>query len=530
MKKILFSIITAGLILFATGCEKYLDVNTNPNGPQSVSPFLYLGPMQVQNVESMAWDARMFTHYTQNFAYYTASYRYDQQGDPAWTSDMAQYWRCYYWSMGQNLIDMMTASMEQERWDLVGMGYSLQAWCLQQLIDEHGPVIIKEAFADGQRIFKYDTEEFGYHTVDSLCKQALIYLKRTDGAVSESYAAKGDFVYKGVRSKWIKFTYATLALNKSHLSNKPSMYDAALVMKYVDSSFTSSSDNYLVTFAGTSSSDANFFGPTRDNYRYQVPGRFAVSLLDSSVFKAKDPRMPIMLTVSDNIVNKVAGAQYVGLANGLALTTIASGDRPYCLWGVKDRTKAAPSGTIGSYIFKDATSIPLITYSELQFIKAEAALRSGDRATALTAYTNGVSTSIDFTSGYAGKTTWGETVAVTPAKKTTYLTAVIPVDAADLTMSMIMCQKYIHLWGWGSLETWMDMRRFHYTDTWGTETTQVFAGYVLPTLYSTNEGKTVQRIRPRYNSEYVWNAAALDSIGALSSTYHTKELWAITAD
>jgi len=35
----------------------------------------------------------------------------------------------------------------------------------------------------------------------------------------------------------------------------------------------------------------------------------------------------------------------------------------------------------------------------------------------------------------------------------------------------------------------------------------------------------VQRIRPRYNSEYVWNQTGLAAIGALATNYHTKPLW-----
>ena len=37
--------------------------------------------------------------------------------------------------------------------------------------------------------------------------------------------------------------------------------------------------------------------------------------------------------------------------------------------------------------------------------------------------------------------------------------------------------------------------------------------------------KIVWRIRPRYNSEYVWNQAGLAPIGGLDADYHTKELW-----
>ena len=40
-------------------------------------------------------------------------------------------------------------------------------------------------------------------------------------------------------------------------------------------------------------------------------------------------------------------------------------------------------------------------------------------------------------------------------------------------------------------------------------------------------GKLVQRIRPRYNSEYVWNIPALTVIGGLALDYHTKPTWII---
>jgi hypothetical protein len=72
----------------------------------------------------------------------------------------------------------------------------------------------------------------------------------------------------------------------------------------------------------------------------------------------------------------------------------------------------------------------------------------------------------------------------------------------------------------------MDMRRYHYTDLDPASGTQVFRGFVLPTtLHADNGGKIVQRIRPRFNSEYVWNRPGLDAIGGLALDYHTKPLW-----
>ena len=72
----------------------------------------------------------------------------------------------------------------------------------------------------------------------------------------------------------------------------------------------------------------------------------------------------------------------------------------------------------------------------------------------------------------------------------------------------------------------MDMRRYDYTDIDPVSGTQVFRGFTIPTNLDTdNNGLPVERIRPRYNSEYVWNRGGLDAIGGLALDYHTKPMW-----
>jgi hypothetical protein len=72
----------------------------------------------------------------------------------------------------------------------------------------------------------------------------------------------------------------------------------------------------------------------------------------------------------------------------------------------------------------------------------------------------------------------------------------------------------------------MDMRRYHYTDVDPLSGRQVYPGFAPPSnLYVDNAGKVAQRIRPRYNSEYVWNFNALKVIGADKPDYHTVPLW-----
>jgi hypothetical protein len=168
-----------------------------------------------------------------------------------------------------------------------------------------------------------------------------------------------------------------------------------------------------------------------------------------------------------------------------------------------------------------------MTASEIQFMKAEAAFRKGDKALALAAYTKGINLSFDFLiSDYESRI---PTVSkITTASRDAYLskTAVLPTNPANLNLSMIMLQKYIALYGYGFSETWTDLRRFHYVDLDPATGKQVYAGFNIPTpLTPFNNGKPVYRSRPRYNSEYLYNIPALQVIGALAPDYFTKEQW-----
>jgi hypothetical protein len=102
----------------------------------------------------------------------------------------------------------------------------------------------------------------------------------------------------------------------------------------------------------------------------------------------------------------------------------------------------------------------------------------------------------------------------------------VPTSPANLTLTQIMSQKYIAQWAWGHYELWTDMRRYNYTGVDPTTGRQVYPGFAPPTtLYADNAGRTVQRLRPRFNSEYVWNRQGLEAIGGLAPDYHTVPLW-----
>lgn len=91
-----------------------------------------------------------------------------------------------------------------------------------------------------------------------------------------------------------------------------------------------------------------------------------------------------------------------------------------------------------------------------------------------------------------------------------------------------MLQKYIAMYGHGLIETWTDMRRFHYTDIDPVTGQQVYRNFEPPIgtdLWPDNKGAWAYRCRPRFNSEFLYNIAALDAVGGRALDYHTKEQW-----
>lgn len=514
--KIKSAVLLAGALTVVNGCSDYLDVNSNPNAPETAAANLYLSPMLHWMVTTPQYDGRVIGDYTQQWMLPTTGYYvWDIMGFSPGSDLGGEQWKAAYWELGENLVDMNAKAQAEQRWDLLGVGMVLKAWGWEATTDLHGEIIIKEAFDQTKLTFDYDTQEYAYGEIKRLLDSAIVLLNRTDGAVDANYLGRTDIIYKGDRTKWLKLAYGMLAMNLNHYTNKAS-YKPADVIAAVDKSFTSEADDALETYPATNNDDTNFLGRTRGNFNSYRQTRFVLGLMDGTQFGGTvDPRMTRMLSPAPDGVYRGLDPNETGYG---ALTT---SQRPNNFYGYPG-TGGLQSP--GRYLFSDKAKIPLMTYAQLQFIKAEAAYRMGDKATALAAYKNGISAHIDFVNARNAED--GQTpTQITASEKAAFLADPNIVPAASaLTLSHIMSQKYIAQWAWGHDELWMDMRRYHYTDT--ESGIEVFRGFAPPTtLYALNGGKWVQRLRPRYHGEYDYNRAALDKIHALDDDYHTIPLW-----
>jgi hypothetical protein len=524
-------------------CSKKIDeAYMNPNSDVRV-PVETLLPNIIASMAANAAghgtmnDIRYAGQYIQNWVFANTGGNFDRMGYTNNVADVAQStWRMHYYDIGQNNQRMIQWALEEKKWDYAGVGKAIDAWSWLILTDYYGDVPLKQAFNTSLITFQYDTQEEVYEHVKQSAKEAIELLSKTGDNANSQNLAKGDaYFYNGDVEKWKKFANGVLARVYNRYSDKPSLYKADSVIYYAEKAINDNADNAMVNFAATNlTGTQNFFGPNRSNLT--STGSTTPTAIRQSDFIAKlmsggnsafpaipDPRAIYMLRLNTN-------GTFKGLQPNKGTTVIPANDRPENFWGASQAAGVTNiAGSTPRYIFQNDAPFPIMTATEMQFLKAEAYFKKGDKTNALTAYRNGISLDFDMLTGTTAYTrNIPAGMEITPASKGSYLAAVVPASAANLTLSGIMLQKYIALFGYGVLETWVDMRRYHYTDPDPSGTGQVYADFLPPSggdLYPDNNGKLIYRYYPRFNSEYVWNINELKRIGATAIDYHTVPTW-----
>ena len=272
-----------------------------------------------------------------------------------------------------------------------------------------------------------------------------------------------------------------------------------------------------------------------------------------------DPRVAAKLSTEDDKefediddADSVKMHRYYGSSFTSASGPIGTAPNVY---GRIANANKAYDGT-GRWLFRDDAPYVLMTSAQIKFCMAEAYFKMGDKANALAAWKDAIKDDMDFTVSQLlpGKAKDGAAYGALPGgdKISTalfnqlaaeYLAGpfVGQITESELTLSHIMMQKYVALWPWGANEAWTDLRKYHFDinyagdyptldngwtlttvdQKWDTDESKVYKGFYLApaqvegrrgTYNVENYGSPCYRIRPRYNSEYMWN---LNSLGAL---------------
>lgn len=543
MKKILKISLSVIVLSSITSCRKYFDINSDPTVQQTPALATVLLPATSVMSRTIAFDGRFVGQYIQNWSNITASEQFDIHAgnnlySQAGTLTGSQLWRDLYQQQGHALNVIFRNGVVGGNWDYMGVAAALRAWGFQQGTDYFGEMPFYQAWEENRAYFDYDTQDVIYRGIDSICRSAIAYLNRDDGAVPKNLLAKGDQVYNGDRNKWKRFVYGILARNYQHQSNKVD-YKPDSVIKFVGLALASNADNFYVKHTASRNDDTNPWGPARDNMSPRRQSRFAVQLFDGTILAGssvnknnRDPRLSRVFSASPDTTTPTAtmtalngGYRYLSPATGFTVLNPASRVTPSTFYGdsvLNNNTINTFQANNGKYIFRNGADFPVMTYGEMQFILAEAYFRKGDLPNAFTAYRNGINASMDMVNTFS----IGNTISAT--ERATYLASPNVVQLSNnLTISDIMLQKYINDFGWNFIESWVDLRRYHYNlDVDPATSLPVYRTFAVNVFSSLNLGpKFAYRFRPTSFSEFDWNIESLRKIGALNNDYHTYEMW-----
>jgi hypothetical protein len=538
LKNIFFTI-SAGCLITFSACEKKLDeayLNPNAQVKQPIETLLpgIISNMAIQHSANGTLygpqnDGQYIGRFIQNWATNTTGNQYDMMGDNFINASdvMGSIWAAHYYGIGQNAQRVIQWGTEEGKWDYVGVAQAIVAWSWLTLTDLHDDVILKEAWHPDQLVFHYDPQSEVYEEIKRLGKAAIENLSKTGGAVSQANLAIGDaYMNGGDVNKWKKFVYGVLARTYNRVTNK-GIYQPDSVIYYANLAPQTNADNTSLKWSNAGGSGTySYWSPFRGNIGTLRQTKFIADLMQgvNSQFPRGyiDPRAWYIIRENPN-------GTFKGTRPNKGTDGLATADQPANFWGGAFSSTVAPSSDANArYVFTNSPKFPIITASEMKFVKAEALLRKGQKAEALVAYREGISLNFDLLiADY--ETNVPSAFRITPASKAAFLADPINVpDASNLTLSHIMLQKYIAMYAWGVVETWVDLRRYHYTDLDPVTGQQVYRDFVPPSgtdLYSRNGGKLIYRHRPRYNSEYLYNVAELNRLGAFAPDYITKEHW-----
>jgi len=529
MKSIKFILLGLAMVTMFASCKKYLeDAYLDPNRPTSPNVQTAWGPIANNWARGVFFDSRFIGAYTQNFVNAGVNSVWDRMG---WDLNISngtaggELWRQHYWQVGTTLKYITEAGKESQNWDYVGAAYAMFAYSWQTAGDQYGELIVSQSYDAPRLTFDFESQLEAYKVAAQYADSAIKYLQITGTKVTSTSLMPGDaWMYNGRQDRWLRFAYCVKARHFHRYSRKSTGYSADSVIKYVDLAMQSAADDAIFKFAGGIADQSNFYGQLRGNAVNFRQSTFIVNLMNGApgtpFATVADPRAGTLLWPSQDGIYR--GVDPVGGEN----TTVPTTQRvpnPYGIIALPG-VITIPTQDTGRFIYRNTAPLPVMTYTEMQFLKAEAAFIKGDRGVALEAYRNGINGHFNMIDqNFPATTADGLAKRHTALTRVAYLAnpLVVPTSSANLTLAMIMNQKYIALYFHGFVETWVDLRRYNYGGT-------AYPSFVPPTnvnLFPDNNNKLANRMRPRMQVEFQWNAEALRVIGGLEIDYHTKPVW-----
>ena len=411
------------IALLSGGCKKYLDINQNPNAAEE-PPINGLLANVTYSTAYTVFDLGYYTsYYVQYLASPNAASAFDTYDNVS--SSVSGGWGAIYDEL-TNLHDMRNIANEKGLNAYVGVSDILLALHINMASNVWGNIPYSQAFQGVDNPTpQFDDAKALYDTCLNLLDAGIAALQQPDAAGELDKAS--DFIHNGSANAWIKTAHSLKARMLNQVS-KTAQYDPTAVLSQISQAYTSNADDAQVTNFQVRNPWAQV---ALNNAGLDLDGwlsSYFVNTMNGDFYGVFDPRLPL-------ITDTTKYHDYRGTPNGAGRVGTGTENEESYL-------------SVGGWYSSTNSPLQISTYAEDLFIKAEAAFRNNDPATAYDAY-------------LAGITAHMQKMGVSADSINAYLAKPeVSVGASNLTLQLIMKAKYVACFLMPV--TWVDMRRMDY--------------------------------------------------------------------
>lgn len=356
MKKI-YLIAAAGLVL--GGCNKFGDINVNPNLPSQASNTQLIANSQLYLPVLQESPQGEFN------AQYLSETQYPNTS--LYTQVSASFYGIYQGPL-MNLETVLTSKEQDVKEgpiaNQLAVAKVLKAYYFWHITDRWGDVPFSEALKGKEKFTPvYDTQESIYNGLFALLDEA-----------DKAFVAgniSNDVIYGGSPDKWKKLGNTIRMLMALRLSQAAPVKAAAEFNKALNAGImTSNADNFVFRHLAETSMESYWYNQvTTQKRQWWSVSKQMVDLL----LAAEDPRLAVY-------ADKNGAGQYVGLE-----------------YGSLDGSTVSEWSLLGAEQRKQDATVYLVTFAQALFAKAEAAHRNwipGGTAKADSCYTAAIEHSV----------------------------------------------------------------------------------------------------------------------------------------
>ena len=429
-----------------SSCDNFLDVNEDPNAPETVRMSLMLPGMLVKfghdiiGVEDLRYGnliggTGFGTEWMQQWSDNRDRHTYSQhQWYQVANFDTNEFWGDIYADAMQEGVNIMAEAEQTEQWAYHGIAKFIFAWSAAVATDNFGPVPLSEAFDPTNSNPKYDTQQEVYATVFQLIDEAIEEMQRAGGTPPGA----GDVLLGGDMAGWVRLANSVkgrLHMRLAYASGENSIERAQAALSALESGIQSPAQAPTIEYAGGTGNRQPWY-----KFEDQEPGeRSRSSYYFIEMLKANnDPRLPIMAEPA--ALECPEGLGYSREDCVVATTPIYRGNPS----GEESEPDSAIS-RIGAFFSADSADHVWFTYDDVKFLEAEARLITSGAGAADLLYREAIRANM-------------ERLGVAPSDIDTYLAAKPPLRSLE----ELITEKYVG--NFLRAEVWNDYRRTGYPD------------------------------------------------------------------